>query len=699
MSLLTPIFLLGGLAIALPVFFHLIRQTTRERRIFSSLIFLLPSPPRLTRRSRLEHILLLLLRCIVLCLLAIGFARPFLKQTVSPPPAAAGRRIVVLVDASASMRRANLWADARDRAEAVLRKAGPADQVALFTFDRQLNPVMTFEQWNAAAIGERAALAAQKLAGARPGWAGTQAGNALIGAAEALADTGAQPSPGRGQIVLISDLQEGSHLEPMQGYEWPKGVELSVEVVKPRPASNASLQLVVDADDADPKTARGVRVRVSNAADSRREQFKVGWATRAEKAYVGAPVEVYVPPGQSRLVVVPLPEPGAAVDRLLLQGDDEEFDNSVFMIPPETARLNVAYFGEDAGQDSRQPLYFLERAFQETRRQAVHLQAHSPSQPVASGDLQTTLAVVVDPLAEGTIRALREQALAGNTVLVMVRSQTLAPTLAGLIGLERLNIEEVRPNNYAMLADIDFHHPLFAPFADPRFSDFTKIHFWKYRKIDAAAIGNARVLAKFDSGDPALLEVPVGKGRVMILASGWQPDDSQLALSTKFVPLMYSMLEQSGAPAPAPTQYHIGDSVPLAPPAGASPSALSIRGPEGSQMSVPASETNFTATLMPGIYTVTTSEGARRFAVNLDPAESRMAPLSADELERLGAPIARQVSVLSPEGRRQVRLQNTELENRQKLWRWFILATLALLLFETWLAGRTARRAPVEVVK
>jgi hypothetical protein len=699
MSLLTPIFLLGGLAVALPVFFHLIRRTTRERRIFSSLIFLLPSPPRLTRRSRLEHILLLLLRCAVLCLLAIGFARPFLKKTVAPPPAAASRRILVLVDASASMRRANLWAEARDRVEAVLRKAGPADQVAVFTFDRQLNPMMTFDQWNKAAIGERAALAAQKLAGTAPGWAATQAGNALIRAAEALADTGGQKTTSRGQIVLITDLQEGSHLEPLQGYEWPKGVELSVELLKARPTSNASLQLVTDSDDADPKAAGGVRVRLSNAADSKREQFKVGWAPRTERTFVGAPVEVYVPPGQSRLVVVPLPEPGAAVERLLLQGDDEDFDNSVYVIPPETARLNVAYFGSESPQDSRQPIYFLERAFQETRRQAVHVQVHSPTEPLTPGETEATLAIVADSLPEDMVRTLHDQAVGGHTVLVMVRNQAQAPTLSGLLGLERLSLEEARPNNYAMLADIDFHHPLFAPFADPRFSDFTKIHFWKYRKLDSAAIPGARVLARFDSGDAALLEVPVGKGRVLILTSGWHPDDSQLALSTKFVPLLYSMLEQSGAPAPLPIQYHIGDVVSLASLAGLGQSALTVRAPEGSQMSMPVGETNFSATLMPGIYTVATAQASRRFAVNLDPAESRTAPLSPDELERLGAPVARQISMLAPESRRQVRLQNAELEDRQKIWRWFILATLVLLLFETWLAGRTARQTTVEVVK
>ena len=38
MSFLAPLFLLGGLAVALPVIFHLIRRTTREKTLFSSLI-------------------------------------------------------------------------------------------------------------------------------------------------------------------------------------------------------------------------------------------------------------------------------------------------------------------------------------------------------------------------------------------------------------------------------------------------------------------------------------------------------------------------------------------------------------------------------------------------------------------------------------------------------------------------------------
>ena len=54
MSFLTPLFLLGGLAIAGPILFHLIRRNTRERFTFSSLMFLSPEPPKVTRKSRLE---------------------------------------------------------------------------------------------------------------------------------------------------------------------------------------------------------------------------------------------------------------------------------------------------------------------------------------------------------------------------------------------------------------------------------------------------------------------------------------------------------------------------------------------------------------------------------------------------------------------------------------------------------------------
>jgi len=119
-----------------------------------------------------------------------------------------------------------------------------------------------------------------------------------------------------------------------------------------------------------------------------------------------------------------------------------------------------------------------------------------------------------------------------------------------------------------------------------------------------------------------------------------------------------------------------------------------VHTPDGSELRLSPGEAIFSQTMAPGIYTLGAEPG-RRLAVNLDAAESRTAPMPLDELERLGAPVIHQPTVAAHEAERKVRLRNTELEERQKLWRWFLLGTLGVLLAETWLAGRTARKVTI----
>jgi hypothetical protein len=694
MSFLAPLFLAGGVAIALPVLFHLIRKTTRDKTVFSSLLFLTPSPPRLTRRSRLEHLLLLALRCLVLCLLALGFSRPFLRKPVNTNPDAGGaRRLVLLVDTSASMRRADLWREAVAKAESLLRQSSPADEVAIFTFDRGLSTLTSFDEWDSTAIEQRVPVSLGKLSRTTPGWGSTHLGDALISAAEALADTGAKQVNGRRQIIAITDLQEGSRFEQLQGYEWPKSVDVSIEIVKPKSPNNASIQLAGELGDAGSKDRGNVRVRISNAPDSKREQFNVSWA-QSNGVPAGVPLAAYVPPGQSRMVALAHPT-GASVDRIQLTGDDENFDNTVFVIPPEPEKASVLYLGSESAADPRQPLYFLTRAFQETRRRAIQLTARDNNVPLTGSEAENaTMLIVSDVLPEERARAVSDLVKAGKTIVCVLTGEKMAHTLAQLLGVDTLALEEIKNSSYTLLAEIDFQHPLFAPFADPRFSGFTKIHFWKYRRLDASAIPGARVVARFDNGDPAILDVTIGKGRVFIFTSGWQPEDSQLALSTKFVPLLYTLLEQSGGVEPPSPQYHVGDALPVATPAAVE--KLSIALPNGSSITA-SGDTNFSATTLPGIYTVSSVQSTKHFAVNVEPSETRTRALSTDELEQLGVPLSHHVLEPAREAAHKARLQNNELENRQKLWRWFIVATLIILLVETWVAGRTARLGDVRV--
>ena len=173
------------------------------------------------------------------------------------------------------------------------------------------------------------------------------------------------------------------------------------------------------------------------------------------------------------------------------------------------------------------------------------------------------------------------------------------------------------------------------------------------------------------------------------LGAGWNPADSQLALSSKFVPLLQTILEWSGGATTAHSQFQIGESIPSPV---ANGEALTWRKPDGKVVTL-AAGIPFTETDVPGIYTVTAGAKTQRFAVNLPVDESRTAPLSPDDLARLGVPL-RSASVF-PAAQApgiQRHLQEAELESRQKLWRWLIVALLAATLVEIILGGWLARR-------
>ncbi len=698
MNFLAPLFLLGAAAIALPVAFHLIRRNTRRKLNFSSLLFLQSSPPRMRERSRLEDLLLLLLRCLVLGLLAFAFSRPFFKRAdLADPISGTRERVLVLLDISASMQRPGLWDAAVARVLHHVRQAKPADVYAVSAFGRESTPVVSFEAWSASTHDARVALVQERLRPLRPGWSSTHLATALINAAEALGESPDEKQHVTRRIVLVTDLQEGSRLEALQGYDWPKGITLNVDTLPAPPRGNAGLQLLTDAAVAPGATQAVVRVRVLNASDSREDRFELGWARPGDASPSLGIQEVRVAPGGNRVVALPVPsEPG--LDRIVLRGDGEPFDNTLYLVPPSATGARILYVGTESPADAQQPLFFLRRVFAETNGVAATLAWRTPATLQAAEDLAAaSVAILAAPLPPAALASARDRLQAGGVVVHVPPAGDDGATLAGLLGLPGVPLVETRLPGYALLAEIDFKHPLLAPFADPRYSDFTKVRIWRYRKLDPAALPHARVITRLDSGDPLWLEVPVGRGRLLVLASGWHPADSQLALSSKFVPLLYSILDGAGAQTAAHPALAVGDV--LAPPeavAAASPVTLrspdgrESRWPEGTNALAPHAATATAA--LPGIYVFSSAAASVRVAVNLDATESRTAPLPVDDLEKLGATL--KSSELppppDPEARRQ--LAAAESENRQKLWRWFLAGTLFFVLLETTLAGWLTRR-------
>jgi hypothetical protein len=688
MSFLTPLYILGALAVAAPIVFHLIRRSPRGEVAFSSLMFLSPTPPRLTRRSRLDHVFLLLLRAAALCLLAFAFARPFLRQAAHLDFGEGDRRrIAVVIDTSASMRRGDLWRKAKAVANEAIAGCRPGDQLAVYSFDAVSKPVLGFPESMTLDPVRRPAVAKARLERISPSWAATNLGQALIdtvGAIDDVADASEKAGRMPRRVVLISDLQQGARIDALGEFEWPSDVELELKTVSDN-GSNAGLHLVADAPASETDTRR--RVRVSNDPTSHREKFELQWLD--EKAVgSGKPVSVYVPPGESRVVAVPNPPASARSWSLQLRGDSDGFDNTLFFAAEGKDEATVLYIGKDGVEDPSGLLYYLLRVFDDSPPHRVRVLPHSPAVAL-SGESDRSLVVLSSETTAENVKWLKRHLQSGGTLLFVLTNTGRSETLAAIADVSPWDIEEATVNRDVMLGEIAFDHPLFASLSGAQFNDFTKIHFWKYRRITPAAISNARILARFENGDVAILEKPLGRGRLVVLASGWNPSDSQLARSSKFVPLMTSLLESRGSRALAATSYQVLERVGLRASEGTA-NGFVVHKPNGATVNVAPEGNSFSETDQPGVYRVDTPDGAQAFAVNLDPSESKISRLPIETLEQFGCRLVN--STRKAADREHLRqLQNAELEGRQKIWRGLILAAIAVLIVETWLAGRMSR--------
>ncbi len=701
MTWLFSLYWLGVLAVAGPVVFHMWRRTPRGERPFSTLMFLAPSPPRITSRSRIEHWILMLLRVSVLFLLAFAFTRPLWRTPRSESEQASNEQLLaVLVDTSASMQREGLWDDLIRQVDERLTKLPPDVSVALYRFDRKLVPVASFHELKLTEPTVRREIVRSRLMALQPTWESTRIGESLVGMATVLQEAQTERStPAPQRIWLASDLQSGAETVALQGYEWPNDLPVEVIVAHPLSASNAGLQVV---DKNSESTDELLRVRVTNSADSTKDQFTLRWDSDQSPQ-----VSVYVPPGQSRVLVPPqLPE-GAGASSLILIGDDQDFDNRVYIAETAPQTQVVVYCGIGTPNDAEGQRFYLDRVFSSSYRFQIE-QREWRETNTASAEQQPALVILVqpEPEAESFVRRYLKN---GGTVLIAGPSPEAILASINLCGRQELTVTEASVPKYAMLGEIDFTHPIFSPFAESQFSDFTGIRFWKHRIIagliglDSQADGDRvdpahphdRILARFDDGDPAIIDLALPHGRVIVFAAGWQPADSQFARSSKFPMLLFRLMEYSTGTTPRPRSQSVGSALAW-PVTSRMESAMTgtARLPDDTELKSLPIDRPFFQTDKPGLYSLGVPGRTEQIAVNLDADESRTAPLTVEQLEGFGLKLkARERSNEQQRQRdHQRQLQLVELEQSQKLWQSLLIAVTILLLTETFLSGLLGSR-------
>jgi hypothetical protein len=681
MAFLAPWFLLGALAIAGPVLAHLRRLHVQKRVAFSAVDLLEACPPRSARRSW-EDVALLAARIAALGLLSLAFARPYLPLgAVSGGAMQDEKRLVILLDTSASMRRGNAFEEARRIVLEKVRACGIASALEIRAYDRNVRTVLSFGQWFETVQADREALLHQTLSVLEPSWSVARLDQALRSVAEQHAS---EISGGSTEVLLVSDFQEGSSIAGLQGYEWPQRFSVTTRRVSSQQPAEATLRwLAPDADSA--PSAAPCRIQIVTPQDFRAETVNLRMEgeqhTQASFAVI---------PGGAKLVAFPHAND---ITKVRLEGGND-IASAVWVARLPQSRALVAVAGgpaihavTDGRGDKTAGAFFVRSALEALGEARVEI-AEAGTLPV-SRDSEVALWVVCGEVGQALPERMRSSIERGATALVLLGSPEEAPALSALAGIPIMAKEHTQADkSFAVLGAIVREHPLFAPFLSPQFSDFTGIRFWRHRVLELAQDPMTSVLARFEGGDPAIVEFRRGKGSILAWSSDWKPLDGQWVLSSRCVPFLATCVELAGGGRRPLLTGCPGESFAVPP------------GTTGVRRLIPAGEARdgvvsggSVVLPFPGVYQIEPAGGT--IVVNLSPDEAAFGTLPEGKLEALSVPLDRQAAPVSdgegagtPES-----LGLRELESKQGAWRFLLAAVLGVLVLETvWAATITQRR-------
>src|SRR5579872_970293 len=119
MGFFTPWFLAGAAAVGLPVWLHLLKKHKTTPLPFSSLMFFERRTQSSIKHRRLRFLMLFALRTLLILLLVLAFAHPYISQRILPLQRS-NEVTVLAIDNSLSMRASGLLDEAKRQAKSMI---------------------------------------------------------------------------------------------------------------------------------------------------------------------------------------------------------------------------------------------------------------------------------------------------------------------------------------------------------------------------------------------------------------------------------------------------------------------------------------------------------------------------------------------------------------------------------------------------
>jgi len=631
------------------------------------------------QRRRIRHWFLLFMRLAALALIVLAFSRPFLERTEIAAGSSGAREVVVLLDRSYSMGYGGKWAQALSAAQSTINGLTATDRGSIVFFSSATEVALR------SAADKGRLLAA--VSGIQPGAGSTRYGPALKLAGSILSES-ALP---RREAVLISDFQR-SGWQGSEGVRLPDGAVLTpmpiVETGKPNLA------------------VAPVTLQQSEFQGQQRVIVTTGAVNHSATAAQGVPIALEIggraiqtrqlnvaANGSASTTFDPVTVAERDVRATVRLGDDALARDNVFhfVVSPEDPLTVV--IAERAGAQRTSSLY-LARAVAVSESPRIEARVRQVDS-ISNDDLAWAAVVIINdaPVAQNTADRLRAFVERGGGVFVALgerASWPSSPTADVLPGIPGPPVDRTR-GAAARLGALEYAHPLFEVFRGPRTGDFASARFYGYRSVQAAgANANVQTLARFDDGQPALVERRVGTGRVLMWTSTLDTGWTDLALKPVFVPFVHRLIRHLGAyhePKPWRTVGDVVDPGLQAPARGSDMSRVALT-PSGQRISLDGDGPEVLELAEQGFYEFRTqgrdSDPPVVVASNVSLSESDLTSLDPHEIVAAAMGRAGGESQAGPTAPPSDEAQ----ESAQRVWWYLLFAGLLLLGAETVVANR-----------
>ena len=557
LSFLNILLLIGMAVVAIPVLLHLLMRRKPVPHRFPALRFLQARSQVKKRRLKLQHLLLLLVRALALCMLVLALARPVLRGTGWIVDQEGPVAVACVVDTAPRMllRQENRTRidEVQDIASKLFEKLPPESKIAIVdTGDGGVS------------FSPSTVAAANRIERLTAGASSVNLATAMNDAVRLLESS----DIGRRELYVFTDLSHGGWEQPVQA-DWDtlhpsvnlvfidvsakhpqdfmlESLELSAECL----TVGSPLNVSVITRRVGPESARSVAIEFQDQEGSfvRRGEKPVVWKDGEEQ--------------KVRFEINGL-EPGVHQGRVLIEGGDGlpaddsiEFTvdvgppTRVLVVSPEPVGTTGLIFVEAVAPF---PLVSAGRSkFNVTLDSFDHLENASWS------DFRSIVLIDPPPLPPRTWEMLHEWISKGGGLVVWLGPSVGKPGDFSSAESESVlggRIKRVwrSPDRSNYFAPSSLDHPILAAFRrvgdSVPWQDFPVFRHWEFQptsKNDDVESSSALSLASYRNGLPALFERILGKGRVVIVTTpvSQSADDPQAwnQLATGFEPWPFVML-------------------------------------------------------------------------------------------------------------------------------------------------------------